>query len=243
MTPENKFSTITPMARPIRRAPTTFTGNEHHLITLEDARRITENYRNAVPQDSILGGYFSQRIFSKLLGQHTCVGIRIYLASKDEGTPTFVLAGANATGNDLYEGILGAEPIMGPPWPNQQSSELNSSLTKIAENPSGSACVFSGNENHLTTLAEATQLTRNFRESTMNATGKGGFFGRNIFDRILAQSDCVGIRVYYARHDNGGPTFVLAGVDEVGRDLSRGILGEYVMWCPPFCAPRNPLNH
>jgi hypothetical protein len=101
---------------------------------------------------------------------------------------------------------------------------------------------FTGNENHLVTLDQAVKFVQNFKNFPTSPTIKGGYFGRNIFEKILAQPGCVGIRYYYAQKDDGSPTIVLVGVDGGGNDLTSGPLGETILPCPPFCAPPNPLN-
>ena len=92
------------------------------------------------------------------------------------------------------------------------------------------------------TLAEASQLTRTYRESLKDGDAKGGYFGGGIFRKILAQAQCVGIRIYFANHEDGSPTFVLVGVDAYGSDLVFGDIAQKSFPCPPWCAVPNPLN-
>ncbi len=92
-----------------------------------------------------------------------------------------------------------------------------------------------GNENHVITLDQAVKFIQNYQMSPRIPSIKGGFFGRNIFEKILAQGGCVGIRYYYAQKDDGSPTLVLVGVDNMSRDMTSGILGEITVPCPPFC--------
>jgi len=92
-----------------------------------------------------------------------------------------------------------------------------------------------GTENHVITLDQATKLVQNYQMSPRVPSIKGGFFGRNIFDKILAQDGCVGIRFYYAQRDDGGSTIVLVGVDIAANDMTGGVLGDIVIPCPPYC--------
>ena len=92
-----------------------------------------------------------------------------------------------------------------------------------------------GNENHVITLDEAVKFVQNYQTSPRIPSIKGGYFGRNIFDKILAQSGCVGVRYYYAQKDDGSPTLVLVGVDNMSNDMTGGILGEITVPCPPYC--------
>lgn len=217
-----------------------FTGNEKHLVTLDDAIRLTENYRRTVSSPSTLGGFFSQQIINNLLRQQACVGIRIYTGSKDDGTATFVLVGVNSKNNDLFSGVLGTHPTM-------SSASLVDQLTEAdfpQYDPSSEINHNSlGHESHVTTLAEASRLTQNFRESVHGSMITGGFFGKNIFNKILGQPGCVGIHIYFAERADRRQTLVLAGNDVRGCHFAKWPFGDEVYPCPPFCAPSNPLNH
>jgi hypothetical protein len=101
---------------------------------------------------------------------------------------------------------------------------------------------YTGSENHVVTLDQAAKYIQNFKNFPKAPTIKGGYFGRSIFDKILAQPGCVGVRYYYAQKDDGTPTLVLVGVDGGGNDIAVGILGEDSFPCPPFCGGPSPLN-
>ena len=101
---------------------------------------------------------------------------------------------------------------------------------------------YTGNENHAITLDQAATYIQNFRKNPSVPSLKGGYFGRNIFEKILAQHGCVGIRYYYAATNEGSPTIVLVGVDSTGNDMEQGVIGEIAIPCPPFCSSPNQLN-
>ena len=70
------------------------------------------------------------------------------------------------------------------------------------------------------------------------------FFGSKIINDILAQQDCIGIRMYYAYDDNNDQQTILVGVNSSGNniwDLSStqpgegGLVGDNGTWCPPWC--------
>ena len=106
------------------------------------------------------------------------------------------------------------------------------------------AQVFTGNEKHDIDLATAVKMIQKYRasvEDTVSAI-KGGFFGRNAFEKILAQEGCVGIRYYYAQNDSGVPALVLVGVDAKGQDMQTGVLMEIGWPCPPFCSSTSELS-
>lgn len=67
----------------------------------------------------------------------------------------------------------------------------------------------------------------------------GGYMDREVFDKILAQPECSGIRYYNARHPEGRDTIVLVGVDSEGRDLWNGTIAEEAAPCPPICGPED----
>ena len=101
---------------------------------------------------------------------------------------------------------------------------------------------YTGNENHTITLDQAVKYIQNFKSFPATPSIKGAYFGRSAFDKILAQSGCIGIRYYYAKKDDGTPTIVLVGVDGAGNDITAGILSDDGWPCPPMCGGPNPLN-
>ncbi len=103
--------------------------------------------------------------------------------------------------------------------------------------------IYSGNENHVVSLAFASKLTDNYQKTSGPGDIVAGYFGRNIYDKILSQKNCIGIRVYNARNEDGSPTFVLVGVDGNGKDIVSGVVGEDIYPCPPFCWPQSALDN
>ncbi len=101
---------------------------------------------------------------------------------------------------------------------------------------------FTGNENHVIVLDSAVKYIQNFKNNRTAPAINGGYFGKNIFSKILSQTGCVGLRYYYAQKGDGSSTIVLVGVDSTGSDLYQGVLAEEAMPCPPFCLSPNPLN-
>ena len=101
-----------------------YTGNEDHSIGLEDAAKLTENYRNVAGSGAFLGGYFSKAALLKILEQQGCTGLRIYNAKTDSGEPNFVLTGVDSVGEDMTDGEL-AEEVLGCPPFCPKSSELS----------------------------------------------------------------------------------------------------------------------
>lgn len=83
-----------------------FTGKEEHQISLEEARKLIQNYKSKQKEGEIHAHYFGKEAIYKLLDQEGCVGIRIYYASKEDGTPELVIVGVNEEGKDLENIIL-----------------------------------------------------------------------------------------------------------------------------------------
>ncbi len=101
---------------------------------------------------------------------------------------------------------------------------------------------FTGDENHGITLAAASQLTANYRNSHPATAVKGFYYGKQAIMSILTQENCVGIRIYYAQDSDAVPTLVITGVDASGNDLYEGQLAEFGHKSPPYNSNPNPLN-
>ncbi len=100
---------------------------------------------------------------------------------------------------------------------------------------------FTGHEDHSISLQEASDLARNYRSANPSRI-KGEFFGRDDIESILAQEDCVGIRIYYGLDTQGTQKLVLVGVDGSENDLYNGVLMQQGQPCPPICGQSSPLN-
>ena len=101
---------------------------------------------------------------------------------------------------------------------------------------------FTGEEDHKISLQEAARLTRSYRESMPAGSLLAGYFGKVAISSILAQSGCLGLRIYNGKKATGELTFVLVGVDANGGDMTGGELAEYSVGCPPICSPANELT-
>lgn len=99
---------------------------------------------------------------------------------------------------------------------------------------------FNPNQNHSITLTAAAEMTEDYRNANPGAI-LGGFFGKDAIQAILNQTDCVGIKYYYALN-NGAPTLVLVGAKANQDDLYTGLLAEFSLPDPPNSGSNNPLN-
>jgi hypothetical protein len=61
------------------------------------------------------------------------------------------------------------------------------------------------------------------------------YFGKDVVEKTMKQSGCVGVRMYYAKHANGRSGFVIVGVDKYGKDMVPTILAGPADVCPPWC--------
>ena len=101
--------------------------------------------------------------------------------------------------------------------------------------------MFSGIENHVISLDAAKKMTDNFQKAASPSDLVAGYFGKTIYEKILSQKNCVGIRIYNAKEGTGSPVFVLVGVDANGNDITTGVVGEDILPCPPYCG-KDGLN-
>jgi hypothetical protein len=90
-------------------------------------------------------------------------------------------------------------------------------------------------------LADGSTMTADFREKFPNET-KAVYYSSNVYSDLMAQSGCVGIRIYNALDSDGNMTNVLVGVDENGNDLFKGIVYDSGRRTPPAPISPNPLN-
>ena len=85
-------------------------------------------------------------------------------------------------------------------------------------------------------------LTENYQDTDTLPTSET--FNRDIFDAILKQKDCAGIRLYFGMDDEMRIKLIIVGVNEQNRDILpsvynnwEGIIGEEGTLCPPLCVP------
>jgi hypothetical protein len=102
--------------------------------------------------------------------------------------------------------------------------------------------VYSGKEDHSITLSDAGKLTAKFRNEMPPSSVYAQYIGKGAIQRTLDQKNCVGLRIYYGKHEDGSPTLVFVGVDKNGADLVDGPIDQKTYPCPPFCSPLNVLS-
>lgn len=101
--------------------------------------------------------------------------------------------------------------------------------------------MFTGNEEQTITLAEASAITKNYRDTNPGQV-LGGYISRKTLEDILAQSNCVGIRYYYGNNEDGSKELVVVGVLSNEDDIYQGFIGDKSFKSPPYSGVSNPLN-
>ena len=94
---------------------------------------------------------------------------------------------------------------------------------------------------HSIPLAEAAELTKNYRDANPGAI-IAGKFSKAAVEELFADPLSVGMRVYYGIDDSGKKSLVLVGVDASGNDLYNGPIQDHMTTTPPEPIAPNPLN-
>lgn len=92
------------------------------------------------------------------------------------------------------------------------------------------------------TLDEASEMTARYRNSIQPGETIAFAVSKEILTKILDQSNCEGIRLYYGLDINGLKTLVINGLDSSANDIYNGLIADKVSLCPVFCSSPNPLN-
>lgn len=99
------------------------TGNEDHVISLEQAREQVRRWRDGKtgrPGDPVCE-LFSRNVLDKILAQPGCAGLRIYHGRNEKGQHTVVLVGTDADGGDLADGTIAEKGQPCPPYCGERS--------------------------------------------------------------------------------------------------------------------------
>jgi hypothetical protein len=90
-----------------------------HKISKEKAKEKTKRYKEKKAKDKKDGfpvlAYHAEA-YRRILEQPGCVGIRTYPGEDEDGSPTTILVGVDADGNDMVNGELMQDPIYCPPF-------------------------------------------------------------------------------------------------------------------------------
>lgn len=99
---------------------------------------------------------------------------------------------------------------------------------------------FNGTEGGEISLNDGAEMTAEYRKQNPDTT-IAHFFGREILEKLLAQDNCMGIRMYYGINTEGEKQLVLVGADKDENDL-LDLVADLSFICPTNCGDRNPLN-
>jgi hypothetical protein len=101
---------------------------------------------------------------------------------------------------------------------------------------------FNGNEGDFITLREGSEMTKRYRDTIQPGEVIAVFMGKEKIKAILDQSECEGIRFYFALNREGKKTLVLVGADSSQDDQIDGLIADNCFFCPSFCGNQNDLN-
>jgi hypothetical protein len=99
---------------------------------------------------------------------------------------------------------------------------------------------FDGTEGGLITLKEGSAMTAAYRAAHPGET-KGHFIGKDILNELLAQEDCMGLRIYYGIDEEGNKQIVTVGANSEEDDLLEKV-ADLTKPCPNYCGSSNALN-
>lgn len=112
------------------------------------------------------------------------------------------------------------------------------------EVPCGTIAPDFGKRSHRVTHDQARKLRGRFLRKY---PGKAvpleiGSYHRKIFDTILAQEKCIGIRFYPGVDERGRLTLLFCGINgETGNDILEGTIGDIPVRCPIMCSGGNGI--
>ncbi len=107
----------------------------------------------------------------------------------------------------------------------------------------GQGTSVTGNENFTISFATASTLVKNYQASAPTGTPWGFYYGKVALQSVLAQADCVGVRIYFGKQADGTPCLVIVGVNSKNQDMTGGTLLEMGYPCPPICDTTTVLGH
>ena len=100
---------------------------------------------------------------------------------------------------------------------------------------------FPPKRDHRITLADAVAMTKAHRASAPADEPKAHMWPREVFEALLAQPGCAGIRVYHGRGTDGAKQLIMVAVDANGDDMTSATVMDVAWPCPPWCATNSPL--
>lgn len=99
---------------------------------------------------------------------------------------------------------------------------------------------FNGSEGAFIQLSTASTWTKKYRDEN-EGEPLAIFYGKEKLNDLLNQTDCVGIRVYFATDADGNKQLVLVGAKANMDDITMLVLDSGKK-CPDYCSAQNALN-
>lgn len=191
-----------PSEKPSRR----FTGNEADPLDLATASEWTARYGQRQP-GHLETHFFGRKIIEQILAQPGCMGLRVYYALDPKNNRHLLVVGAEATQDDQL-------PSQAPP--PSGSSKRRQLLPPIKLELSSPEAIIAQEAGALD-LATASEWTARYRQQQPGQL-EAYFFGHKIIEQILAQPDCMGLRIYYALDPQDVQHLLIVGFDKNGSD-------------------------
>lgn len=101
---------------------------------------------------------------------------------------------------------------------------------------------FTGNEGEMIDPEMAQRWIDNYAKSAAPDAPKAEFFGFRRLSELLGQGTAIGVRIYYAKNDNGENRLVLVAVTPEESNIAKidgskgpGFVLEMGGICPPYC--------
>jgi hypothetical protein len=98
--------------------PLTFDPAQDHRIPMDEAAHLIQAFQAQADPTTHRATAFNRSAFDQLLAQPSAVGIRIYRALHDDGSPTLVMVAVDAQGQDLAaaDAVFAQNGGNCPPW-------------------------------------------------------------------------------------------------------------------------------
>lgn len=101
---------------------------------------------------------------------------------------------------------------------------------------------FPPERNHKIPLEAAAALTRRYRQGAGRGAPLATLFPNSVFESLMAEPGCAGVRIYYGQGEAGQRELILVGVDGEGNDMTSAQVYDYGIPCPPYCGNPDVLN-
>ncbi|MGD1046071.1 MAG: hypothetical protein ABR936_12250 [Bacteroidota bacterium] len=93
-----------------------FPGAEKHEISLDEAKQHIQRHKKNPIHPKHHGGSFDRGVIDKILAQPGCTHLRYYQGRNEDGTPSLILVGVDATGKDMTKATIAERSGLCPPW-------------------------------------------------------------------------------------------------------------------------------